>query len=356
MIYAPNQDRVFYDGNWPFKSRSFPCMQFKCYDHPRDPIGISETTMDQHVQIVSNALFRRAYDSIMAAPNVVVMAGAARLKNAAGEAFVPTDEPWQFAYFDEPGATANAFQHFQAQPVPAGLFQMIQVVQQNFRADIGTAEVSSASQGQDIKNVPVGTIKAFVESGSIPTDHKIRRLRRGMSIFLSVLHDMQRSTYTFAKWVRLRGANGQMIAKRMLGSSLPGVDVISTAEPEFKAMTQEELGAIDMWMNKFGGSEAIAEMMHIPPSMVRKLTEERAKAQQAAQAAAQGPGGPMGAPAPGQPPGGQPGGPPPAPQPPMNGNGGGPQGAPNIPPLLLAALLARQQGSPGGGMHSNAAA
>ena len=328
VIYAPNCDVTLYDGSWPFKARSFPAMQFKCYDHPRDPIGLSETTMDQHMQIVSNALMRRAYDSVMAAPNMVILPGT-KLKDAAGEPFEFTDEPWQFAYFDDPsGMAAQGIQHFQANPVPASTFQMYSLVQQSFRADIGTAEVSGATQGEDIKNVPVGTVKAFVESGSIPTDHKIRRLRRELSIFFGVIHDMQRSTYTMSKWMRLRGADGQMIARRMLGSSLPGVDVLVTAEPEFKAMSQEELQTIDLWITKFGASEAMAELMHIPPTIVRKITAER----QQAQAAATPP------PAIGGPP----------PGPPMSPNGGAPapNGANGMPPQMMAALMARMRGGP----------
>ena len=44
-----------------------------------------------------------------------------------------------------------------------------------------------------------------------------------------------------------------------------------TAEPEFKAMSEEELKSVEMWMTTFGGSEAMAEVMHIPPTLVRKL-------------------------------------------------------------------------------------
>ena len=329
VIYAPFCDVLLYDGDWPFKSRSYPVFRFKFYDHPRDPIGISETTLDQHVQIISNAMMRRMYDSIMSAPNVVLLPGT-KLNNAAGEPFEFTDEPWQFAYFDDPsGMQAQAIQHFQANPIAPGALQVWSAVQNNFRQDIGTAEVSGASQGGDIKDVPVGTVRAFVESGSIPTDHKIRRLRRELSIFFSVVHDMQRSTYTAARWARLRGPDGQMIARRFLGSSLPGVDITVTAEPEFKAMSQEELSSVDMWMNKFGGSEAIAELMHIPPTIVRKITEEKQQAQQSQMQ--QGGGAP---PAPnGMPPGG----------PPSNG-------APNgIPPQLLAALQARMRGGPAAG-------
>lgn len=328
VIYAPNCDVEMYDGDWPFRARSFPAMQYKCYEHPRDPMGMSETTMDQHVQIVSNALMLRAYDSIMAAPNVVIMPGAGA-KNARGEAFQFTDETWQFMYFDDPsGMAAQGVKHFQANPVPSGVFQFYGLVQQSFRADIGTAETSGASQGQDLKGMPVGTIKAFVESGSIPTDHKIRRLRREFSILFSVISDIQRSTYTTAKWVRLRGKDGQMIARRMLGSSLPGVDVVVSAEPEFKAMSQEELQTVDMWINKFGASEAVGELLHIPPSLARKLNAEKQAAMPPA-----GPGGPQGPPT-GPPPGAPPGmaGPPQQ----MNGNG--------LPPQIAAALLARMHG------------
>lgn len=331
VIYAPYCDALLYDGEWPYTSEHglVPAMQYKCYDHPRDPIGISETTLDQHIQIISNALMRRSYDSIMAAPNVVIMPGGG-LKSANGEMFQFSDEPWQFAYFDDPsGMASQGVKHFQANPVPSGLFQMYSLVQQSFRADIGTAEVSSAAGSSDIKDVPVGTIKAFVESGSIPTDHKIRRLRRELSIFFTAVHDMQRSCYTQSKWMRLKGPDGQMMARRMMVSSVPSVDITVTAQPEFKAMTKEEIDTINLW-SQYGFSETMGEILHVPPTVMRKMKAERDAQQQAAQQAQ------MGAPGGG------------TPMPNGTGNGA-PGGPPNLPPQVMAALMARARGGMGQG-------
>jgi Zn ribbon nucleic-acid-binding protein len=337
VIYAPFCDALLYDGEWPYESEHglVPAMQFKCYDHPRDPIGISETTMDQHVQVISNAIMRRSYDSIMSAPNVVLLpgSGSGGLKSSSGEVFQFTDEPWQFAYFDDPGGMASqGIKHFQANPVPAGVFQFYSLVQQAFRADIGTAEVSSGVGSADIKDVPVGTVRAFVESGSIPTDHKIRRLRRELSIFFTAVHDMQRSCYTTAKWIRLKGPDGQMLARRMRVASVPSVDITVTAQPEFKAMTKEELDTIQLWAS-FGFSEAIGELLNVPPTTMRKLLAEQQQKQQQAQQAAppagMGPGGN------GAPPAGPPGAPP---------SPGGPPNGMQPSPQVMAALMARLHG------------
>lgn len=339
VICAPYCDDLeLYDGEWPYVSERglVPAMQFKCYEHPRDPIGLSETTMDQHVQIVSNALYRRAFDSIMAAPNVVVMPGSA-IKDSRGQAFQFTDEPWQIAYYDDPGGLqGQGIKHFQANPVPPGVFQFAAMIQQNFRADIGTAEISSGIGAQDVKDVPVGTVKAFVESGSIPTDHKIRRLRRELSIFFAAIHDMQRSCYTTARWVRIRGADGQMVAQRMRGASLPSVDITVTAQPEFKAMSTEEIHTLELWAS-FGFSDAVGEILHVPPSLARKIKAEQAekqqlKRQQMGAQPAVGPaaGTPMPATA------GSAAG--------MPAPGGTGAATPGVSPLLLAALAQRMRG------------
>lgn len=326
VIVAPyNQDQVLFDDEWPYFSEHglVPAMQFKCSEHPRDPMGLSETAMDQHMQIISNALMRRAYDSIMASPNVVVLPGKG-LKSATGEQFQFTDEPWQFAYFeDSSGMAAQGIKHFQANPVAPAIFQMYSLVQQSFRADIGSAEVSTGGGSQELKNVPVGTVEAFVESGSIPTQHKIRRLRRELSIFLTAVHDMQRSCYTMAKWMRLRGPEGQMIARRMRVASAPAVDITVTAQPEFKAMAKEELDTIKLWA-EFGFSEAIGEVMKIPPSTMRKIKAEQQKKMEEAQALQSQAAPPMQA----------------APAP-VNGGGGAPQQA--LPPIL-AALMSHASG------------
>jgi len=93
-----------------------------------------------------------------------------------------------------------------------------------------------------------------------------------------------------------------------------------------------------MWINKFGASEAIGELLHIPPTLARKIKSEQQAKMQAMPPPGMGPGGPQGgAPAP-QVPGAQPG-------------VGGP---PNIPPQIAAALLARMHGGamPVNGQHA----
>jgi hypothetical protein len=327
VIVAPYCNVVLYDGPWPYACRSFPAMQFKCYEHPRDPVGLSDTALDKHVQIVSNALMRRAYDSIMAAPNIILMPQGGGLKNSNQEPFQLTDEPWQVAYFeDSSGQMGQNIQHFQANPIPNSLFSFYGLVQQSFRADIGTAEVSTGGTSEGLKGVPVGTVKSFVESGNIPTDHHIRRLREELSIFFSVVHDMQRATWTAAKWVRIKGPDGLMSAKRMRGANLPGADIVVSAEPELKALDKATLETVQFWVKELGASETSAELLHIPPTIARKM---KAEVEQRMQQAGAGmpPGAPVGAP-----PGTAPG--------PAAPNGAG------VPPQLAAMLAARMRGGP----------
>lgn len=289
VIFAPNSQALLYDGPWPFKARSYPYMKITAYEHPRDAIGISDTTLNWHTQVISNALMRRAYDSVMAAPNVIINHGGA-LKDAFGQPFQFTDEPWQIAYADP--FAGQAVEHFQASPVPPALFQMYGLVQQGFRADIGTAEMTTGGQAEDLKSVAVGTVKEFVESGNIPTDHLIERIRRELSVFFGVVHDIQRDTWSVQKWVRFRGNRGVMDAKLIAAANLPEADFMVTAEPEFHARTQDELNTVQLWAG-FGFSEAIAELLGVPPTLANKIrAEQAAKAPQAPPSGAGASGGP----------------------------------------------------------------
>lgn len=294
-VIAPSQDLVGHDGSWPHDLRNWPYMVLTRYEHPLDPIGISETALDGNQQVILNALMQRSWQQAVTSPNILAIRG--RLEAADGSDFQITDEPWLLAYWSQADGQNGRIEQFKADGIAASTVQVWNLIQNNFRADVGTGDVGVAPDQS--KDIPVGTINALVESGSIPTDHLIRRLRSGLSRLFGVVHDLQRATWTVERWVRLTGAEGVESWKRMSGATLPTADVRVSADPMSKRMDVEDAKAIVQWYQLPPAiRRELAPKFGIAPSTVERIEQTEMQLQQQAmemQAAAM-PGGPMAAP------------------------------------------------------------
>lgn len=320
VIVAPNQGVVLYDGAWPHRMRHYPYCEFKCNEHPLEDCGLSDTALDWYPQVASNAAMRRLYDQVMSAPNLII-AGGSVMTDGYGRPFEFTDEPWQVAYFTDP-MEAGAVRQFAAQPLSGDISGLYNLLQQNMRADMGTADMGSVMDNARSKDIPVGTVNAILENQNIPTNHHIRSYRRALAPFFGVIHDIQRETWGTPRWVAYKGPEGMQSARQMRGSAMPNVKFRITTSPEFKARSRDELQTLMFWMQN-GAGEAMAAMLGIPPGQARMFKQEQERMQQEAmeKQMAEQPGGPQGPPM-----GGPPPGPMGAPAPPMGDEMAGMQG------------------------------
>ncbi len=281
-IVAALQTKVIRDGDWPQDMRGYPYMELTRYEHPRDPVGLSDTTIDSPLQIINNALMQRAYDQARTAPNIITVSGG-NAKDAAGGDFQVTDEPVQMAYFDDP---TTSFNHFKTDAVSPALYQLVNMVQASFRADIGTAELGLSPQQS--KDIPVGTVERIVESGSIPTDHLIRRLRRVLAPFLGVVSDIQRDAWTDERWIKYQGPDGLMRAKRLRGAAIPNADFTIKTDPSSKQMSKQQIDAIVAWYQMPPAlRDEMAQRFGIDPNTVQRINQKEQELQQQQMAMAQ---------------------------------------------------------------------
>lgn len=287
-IVLPGMLEQVADGPWPQNTRGIPCMQLKRNTHPRDYCGLSETKVDHSPQVISNAIMQRMWLQVQATPNMLLAAGeGGAIKDATGNPLEISDDPWLFGYVKDPMAL-NAMKHFKADPISAGEVNFYRLVNDSLRQDMGGSELGM-TPGQS-KDIPVGTINQIVESGSKPTDHFIRRMRREMSIFFGNISDMQRETWDVQKWVRMQGPDGISSWQLMQGADIPNADFTITADPAPKAMDGEKAKAILAWNQTGnpmqGGSPAIRRIlagpMGIDPSIIDQLemAEQQAQMQQ----------------------------------------------------------------------------
>lgn len=239
VIIAPFSDcAVLVDLPWR-KIRSVPYIVLQGYEHPYEPIGMSDTAYDWSLQLIADALMRQAYEQ-MADNRDLIIAPEDGLVDAAGE-------PWQFA--DSQGRVAYwtgqgnpMVQHFQGTGIPPGWREIFGQVQNVLMRDMGTSDISMGPEQS--RDIAVGTIRAMQETGEIPTDHHIRRLHRAESIGFGVWVDLIRCCWSLKRLVRMYPKDGQAIFATIRGMDLPNVDVVVEAEPQIKDVDTQEVDAL----------------------------------------------------------------------------------------------------------------
>lgn len=324
-------------GPWPTgpngeQLRMPPLIEFRRSEHPIEDCGLSDTAVDAPMQTLSNQLMERLRRQVQGPSALAAIYGEPEDKD--GNPWEPNDDPWQMAYFKDP--TSKVAVENLADVSPA-LFNAINMVQQQFRADLGTVELS-ANQAQDLKGIQVGVTEQAVQSGSVPTDHLIRTCQRSLAHAYGVISDWLRIGWTEGTWVRYQGALGMADYQLVKGADIPNVDFVFGEGPEQDFADKQQLQGAMAWYQTGlppNGSPALrralaaAGLAPVPMEVVDQIEKAEADqldAQQQAMGAGGGPIGPDAASV------GPPGMTPPGPEaggPPMNG-------APPFPGAMMA--------------------
>lgn len=243
-IVAAKSGKVLNPGNqaWPAPEAGFPFCKIVRYEDPIETSGLSETKLDGPLQVISDVTMQKAYEQAFMAPNVILFSGPGKPTNADGTPFQMSNEPWQTAFIDDIGTSA---QQFRAEPVWNALAQFWGSVQQAFRADLGVVELGSAQQNP--RGTAGVTVDKLIESGSVPTDHWISQIREWLCAFFSVVSAYQRRFWTEARWVRMKGPTGSLAFKRISGADIPGADFTISSDRSHKVVEAQEAQAIIQW-------------------------------------------------------------------------------------------------------------
>lgn len=244
----PRQGKILQDGPWPIDAQGFPIrmppyMKIVRSLHPTDFCGISETTADAPMQVLSNALMERARSQIQSVGTIIGTTG--RPTDGQGNDFQLTDEPVQFAFFDDPSGPSS-INVIRIDPVPDSIFKMWQGVQTVLRQDAGTFEMNAAT-AQDLKGVQVGVTDIAEQTGSIPTNHFIRMAQRELGRFYGVILDMLRCYWTQQKWIEFQGPLGAMSYIALSKATIPNANFVISADPEKKVFDAEEMKSAMQW-------------------------------------------------------------------------------------------------------------
>ncbi len=274
-IVAPFSDVTLYDGKWPWKIRSVPYFVFKGYEHSRDVIGPSDTSVDWSFQTISNALLRMAYEQMATNRDVTIVSGDPEktLVDAAGEPWVFSDQPGGVAFYNGTLPLSQAVFHSQGSGIPPGWNLLFSSVQSMFMRDMGTADIALGQQ--NTKDIPVGTLQALQQQGEIPVRHAKERMWDELSVFLGVVLDILRANWTEERMVRLRGQDGAWAFRALKGMDIPNADVIVSAAPATRDVHPEQIAALNQVLTAPPPyRKVLAKAVHMDPADLAQVEED----------------------------------------------------------------------------------
>ena len=143
-------------------------------------------------------------------------------------------------YWDD--LAQGQIQHFKFDPVTPGLVKAFDIFNNDLRSDIGTAEL--ATQPDQTQDIPVGTAREIVQSGSVPTQAFIKRMQVPLAVGYGVISDVQKHRWTMARWIRQQNEDGVTMAKKLKGADIPNADFIFSADPQTRLVKVEEMKAM----------------------------------------------------------------------------------------------------------------
>jgi hypothetical protein len=257
---------------WPYGLRTVPYCVWQSKPHPGEQIGQSETLSNMSMQTSSNVLLAEAIDTMRRAKTVHAVPRGV-LEDPAGEEWERGRNQGAWAYYNQDMPPSGIITMTGAQ-LPPGWNAVFQAVQGVFQASRGSPDLGlTPSQSKDIA---VGTVRAIIESGELPVDHQIERLRRAEAPwFGGAVYQLIRATYTPERIRRIESEDGNWELLSVAGLGLPDLDVQIIASPSVIRLTQAEIqtliefAAAPPHMRRF-----LARKMNIPISEVIELENE----------------------------------------------------------------------------------
>ncbi len=281
VLVFPKDSVVVYDDAWPWPDlREPPIWVYKAYRIPFEPWGTGDGAIDWSPQLTCNALKRRIYERATGVAGVIIFGEGLR-NPATQEDFQWTDEPIQLAQWVGQGAPAVQF--FDASGTATGIIAAYNVLQQDFRADMGTGEISVSGTAEQLKGVAVGVAQEVASSGEIPIEDHRQMLRELMASVGGVWYDLMRATYTEARMVRMFGPDGREMYKRLRAAGMPNMDVMIEDEPNWSRFDAERAQALQQLMALPDPAmrRAVVKAMGLPISILNELEEAQRAAVQA---------------------------------------------------------------------------
>lgn len=343
VIFAPFSPLTepLRDGGWPterpgYTLRTYPYLVWRAYEHPTDPMGMSETSLSKTQMLVVDAMMRMGYEQMREAKPLTILP-LNGLVDAAGQPFAFRDAQGTRAFYTS-DLPPQGIQHYQSPGLNPAWASFYNAMVGTLKGNEGSSDLGLSPQNS--KDIAVGTLQLLTQSGNIPIDDHKASLWMDLSLFFGVILDMVRATYTDSRAVRMFGDDGKMKVELLKGADIPNMDVVVTNSPTLSVLNSEQLRAF----KEFASAppqlrRSLARLLSIPPQVVREIEEEEQKLMQMQSGMSPGgarPGG-MGGAASGTgsgPPQGGPteaGGPPAAPAGAING----------VPPAAMLAALGR---------------
>jgi len=233
---------TFYEGDWPQPMRSFPYLVWQPYPSPFEQVGPSDVEMNWTMTLVKNATVRRWYEQLRESRGIMMLPGKG-LKDLNDEQFVYSDANGFVALYDTamPPGSVN----YVPGPEPsAQLERFISFADSNLRSHEGSGDMSLSGDPAQLKGVNNGTVERALQTGNVSVDDHIASFQYELGMFLSVLHDIQRTRWTEARWVRYIGPQGSEAWQRLRGADIPAADIVITTKPTLEALSAERLDSV----------------------------------------------------------------------------------------------------------------
>ena len=289
-----DEARPLKDGGWPterpgYTLRTYPYLIWRAYEHPTDPMGMSETSLSRTQMLAVDAMMRMGYEQMRDAKPLTILP-LQGLVDATGQPFAFRDAQGNRAFYTT-DLPPQGIQHFQAPGLNPAWGTYYNAMVGTLKGNEGSSDLAMGPAMS--KDIPVGTLQMLTESGNIPIDDHRASLWEDVSLYLGVILDMARATYTVARATRFFGQDGRYKVELLKGADIPNMDVVVTNSPTLSVMNSEQLRAF----KEFASAppqlrRSLAKLLNIPPQTVREIEEEerRMAEMQMAQAGASGDG------------------------------------------------------------------
>jgi len=199
------------------------------------------------------------------------------LEDAGGNAFdwLTSDGP-AFYTADAP-LGPNSVVHYQGSGLNSAFVAWRNMLRQTFREDEGTNDFSPSMGDKGPKDIPVGSMELYAESGNVPLDAQRRTWQEDESLALGLTLDMMIEAYSDERMRELRGEEGPMVLA-LLRQRSAHIQVLD--QPSLARLDSQKLEGLARWYSLPPALRKVAaRRMNISPADVREV--EMADAQMA---------------------------------------------------------------------------